>query len=141
MWNKRLPFDKLTITEVANPYNYDSSFIFYETQRSFVPKYQYDFDGEIILLVDGGVFSAAEDYVIAFKRLGLGKIVGERTAGGAAGYSMSPVFLLPNSGMLIRMETEFLLNSEGKMNEVYRSEPDEYLYSEQIKKLLLAYQL
>ena len=88
------------------------------------------------MLIDRGVFSAAEDFVLAFKQLNLGILAGEMTGGGAAGYIMSPIVRLPNSGILVKIETEFLLNENGTMNEIERTNPDIYIKSSDITNSL-----
>jgi hypothetical protein len=47
---------------------------------------------------------------------------------------MSPFIKLPNSGILIRIETEFILNEDAGMNEVNCTEPDIYISNDKLPK-------
>jgi hypothetical protein len=48
---------------------------------------QYAFSGEVVVLVDERTSSDAEIFALAARRLGVGTVIGQRTWGGAVGYS------------------------------------------------------
>jgi len=130
LWKNGFLNGKVRAIPIDNPQPYEASpFKFYKTTKKIEAKNTYPFNGKIIVLIDGGVFSATEDFILAFKRLKMGITAGEKTGGGAAGYIMSPIVRLPNSGILVKIETEFLLNEDGKLNEVERTKPDIYIES------------
>lgn len=130
LWKNGFLNGKVGAISIDKPQEYeDSPFKFYKSTKKIEAKNTYPFNGKIIVLIDGGVFSATEDYILAFKQLRMGITAGGKTGGGAAGYIMSPIVKLPNSGILVKIETEFLLNEHGKLNEVERTKPDIYIES------------
>jgi len=137
LWKSVFLNGKVNAVPIDKPYIYEnSSCRFFKTSNLIKAKNAYPFNGTIIVLIDRGVFSAAEDFVLAFKQLNLGILAGEMTGGGAAGYIMSPIVRLPNSGILVKIETEFLLNENGTMNEIERTNPDIYIKSSDITNSL-----
>ncbi|MBD3193220.1 MAG: hypothetical protein GF308_21480 [Candidatus Heimdallarchaeota archaeon] len=87
------------------------------------PTDQYDFDGEISLLVDKNVYSAAETFAVFCKQTDFATVYGTYTGGDGIG--MTPLyFVLPNSKLVIRMSTLMGLNVNGYANEEVRTEPD-----------------
>ena len=76
------------------------------------------------MLINGGCFSAADDYADLVKRIGLGTLVGQNTGGGGGRYLTPPAIRLPRSGMIFRAETELLLTPNGAVNELFGTEPD-----------------
>ena len=63
---------------------------------------QYAFRGKVAVLVDEMTSSDAEIFAAGVQRLGLGKVVGARTWGGAVGYSSNPeLALVDGSGFTI----------------------------------------
>lgn len=106
---------------------HDSDFEFFKTVKEFKTKKPYPFDGEIIVLIDNRVFSAAEDFATTFRRLEMGKLAGQTTAGGAAGFVSSSIVKLPHSGILVLIETELMLNPDNTINQVFRTEPDVFI--------------
>jgi|GEM_PF-5979026 len=81
------------------------------------------FSGKAWVLVDGGVASAAEDFVILCKKAKLATLVGKRTKGG--GMSSQPVvFSLPNSGLVVFFEDVAYIDDDGACNTLAGTEPD-----------------
>lgn len=73
------------------------------------------FKGKIYLLVDGGVFSAAEGFAAFASASGWATVVGRPTGGD--GMSIEPILLaLPNSGLLVRFPIILALNPDGSAN-------------------------
>ena len=63
---------------------------------------QYAFRGKVAVLVDEMTSSDAEIFAAGVQELGLGKVVGARTWGGAVGYSSNPeLALVDGSGFTI----------------------------------------
>ncbi len=97
---------------------------FLEITRTINPSNRYNFNGKLYILINGGSFSAADDYANAIKRIGLGTLVGENTGGGAAAYFGPVTVRLPRSGLIFVLEADLLLNPDGSFNELYGTEPD-----------------
>jgi hypothetical protein len=97
---------------------------FYEITRRIEPHHRYNFKGDLYILINGGCFSAADDYANAVKRIGFAKLAGRRTGGGAAGYAAPPFIRLPASGMVFRAETDLVINPDGSIDEISGTPPD-----------------
>ncbi|MBK5113398.1 MAG: hypothetical protein KGD59_04720 [Candidatus Heimdallarchaeota archaeon] len=93
-----------------------------------LPTSNFNFTGNISLIVDDMTYSASE-YLISFcKQTGFAKIYG--TAGGGDGLLRSYlVFALPNSKLLITMAKECGMTLEGEINEEFHTMPDVYYES------------
>lgn len=75
------------------------------------------------LLVDGGVYSAADKFAAFCRYSGWATLVGTRTAGDGLG--TTPVlFLLPETGLLLRYSLTAGENPEGTMNAAQGTSPD-----------------
>jgi hypothetical protein len=115
----------IRVIETRPPEGFDpNQWTFYELTRKIEPRNRYDFKGDIYILVNGGCFSAADDYVNAVKRIGFAKLAGCRTGGGVAGYFGPPFITLPASGMVFRVETDLVINPDGSYNEISGTPPD-----------------
>lgn len=69
------------------------------------------FSGKIFLIIDENVFSAADEFAMFCKQSGFATLVGCSTKGSGGD---TPMFItLSNSGLMIRFETEMLLNEDG----------------------------
>lgn len=122
-------FDKkkniVNTEETCAPQGFDpSEWVFYRVTRRIEPRHRYDFEGNIYILTNGGTGSAADVYANAVKRIGFAKLVGQNTAGGCAAYIGSPYIRLPASGMMLRAETEIVINPDGSINELFGTPPD-----------------
>lgn len=98
--------------------------VFYEITREIRPSERYLFDGDLYVLINGGSWSAADDYADLVKRTGLGTLVGQNTGGGGGAYLLPAAVRLPGSGMIFRLETEILLTPDGGINELSGTAPD-----------------
>jgi hypothetical protein len=115
----------INVTETQPPTELDPNlWTFYELIRRIKPRNRYDFKGDIYILINGGCFSAADDYVNAVKRIGFAKLVGRNTSGGAACYVAPPIVILPASGMAFRVETDLVVNPDGSFDEISGTPPD-----------------
>jgi Periplasmic protease len=103
---------------------------FFRFTREIDPRKTLPFKGRIYLLTTTHNYSASEIFVSAAKKTGFATIVGIRTGGGAAALLTVPYFALPESGIIFRMDVDYVLNPDGKPNEVYYTEPDVYLNPE-----------
>ncbi len=97
---------------------------FFEITRELEPGNSYPFDGELLLLVDRGTGSAADDYSNAMKRIGAARLVGQPTYGSAAAYVAPFAIPLPESGLEIVLEADILLNPDGSIDELVGTAPD-----------------
>ncbi len=87
------------------------------------PREPVGFQGQIILLVDDDVFSAAENLAVFAKETGWALIAGTTTGGDGIG--MDPVYsVLPHSGLVVRMPIFLGANSSGVVNEQQPTQPD-----------------
>lgn len=110
---------------------------FIEVQDGIIPYNPYHFKGKIYLLVDGGVYSAAESFATFAKTSKWATLVGTTTGGDGIG--AEPGYMaLPNSGILIRIPVALGLNPDGTINEEMRTQPDIYVepsYQDVLKQL------
>jgi len=105
-------------TELKKNFNY------YKTDYRIVePKKSVKFNGNIYLLVDKGVYSAAESFAVFAKSTGFATLVGEKTGGDGIG-SDPAMCVLPNSGFILRFPYVMGLTEDGSCNEEYKTEPD-----------------
>lgn len=81
-----------------------------------------DFKGKIYLLVDDGVYSAAEAFASFAKETGFATLVGE-TTGGDRVFERTPVVFLPTSKFAIRYARELTINEDGSINMESRTRP------------------
>jgi len=124
-WCSREQEHVVSTEEIDAPEGFDGEeWVFYRLTRRIEPGDQYDFDGSLYVLTNETTFSAADDYVNAVKRTGLGKLVGRPTRGGCAAYIGPPAIRLPASGMIFRVETEIVINPDGSINELFGTPPD-----------------
>ena len=108
----------------APPSFAENDWVFYEITRQIRPSERYNFHGRIYILINGGSWSAADDYADIIKRSRLGLVAGQNTAGGGGAYLAPGVIRLPRSGMIFRVETELLIAPNGSVNELFGTEPD-----------------
>ncbi|MDO3413322.1 S41 family peptidase [Saccharibacillus sp. CPCC 101409] len=88
-----------------------------------VPSPDFHVEGPKYVLVDSGVYSAAESFASFAKDSGLATLIGTTTGGG--GLSTGPILCaLPHSGYLVRFPQELALGADGRPNEEFRTEPD-----------------
>lgn len=102
----------------------DNSFYYFRTIKKIKPENTFDFDGDIVLLIDNNSFSAAEDIARIYKELKIGKIAGTNSCGGAAVIYAPAYFELPNSHILFELEFDMAFNSDGTINEISGTKPD-----------------
>jgi hypothetical protein len=115
----------INVTETQIPNGFDpNQWTFYKITRRIEPRNRYDFKGELYVLINGGCFSAADDYINAVKRIGFARLAGRNTGGGAAGYVAPPFIRLPASGMIFRVETDLVINPDGSFDEISGTPPD-----------------
>jgi hypothetical protein len=81
------------------------------------------FPGKLYLLTDGVVYSSSEAFAMFCKQTGFAKIVGEPTGGDGAGTDPL-LFVLPNSGIVLRFSASLGLNPDGSSNEEFGTQPD-----------------
>ncbi len=102
----------------------DKSFYYFRTTKNITPENTFNFNGEIVLLIDNNSFSAAEDIIRIYKELKIGKIAGTNSCGGAAVIYAPSYFELPKSHILFELEFDMAYNSDGTINEISGIEPD-----------------
>ena len=103
-------------------------FRIYDYQHTFTPTHDINFSGEIILLVDNVVYSAAEGFTLFCKQTGFATIYG--TASGGDGIMEFPThYRLPNSRIVINLSSALGLDRTGHANEEVRTQPDVYYES------------
>ena len=113
------------ITDTEPPEGFDpKQWTFFEVTRQIEPRNRYNFNGDLYVLMNEGCLSSADDYLNAVQRIGLARLVGRNTGGGAAGYVMPSIMTLPASGMAFKVETDLLVNLDGSINELFGTPPD-----------------
>ena len=81
------------------------------------------FHGRLYLLVDDGVYSAAEAFASFAKQSGFAQLIGSRTGGD--GITMGMLYrVLPNSGLVFTYTNVLGYSQDGKINEEEKTEPD-----------------
>lgn len=81
------------------------------------------FTGEIIILTDSVVFSAADEFTCFALNTAWATVAGETTGGGGIG-SDPALIRLPASGIIIRYPALIGLNSNGSLHTEYKTTPD-----------------
>jgi len=105
------------------PEVYGEDFKVYNSSQTYASTHEVDFDGEIILLVDNVVYSAAEGFTNFCKQTGFATIYG--TASGGDGFFIWPLYYtLPNSKLVITTSSSMSLDRTGHANEEVRTQPD-----------------
>lgn len=95
----------------------------YNFSSTYTATHAVDFNGEIILLTDNVVYSAAEGFTNFCKQTGFAKIYG--TPSGGDGFFVWPAyFVLPNSKLVITASSSMSLDRTGRANEEARTQPD-----------------
>jgi C-terminal processing protease CtpA/Prc len=112
--------------EVTPPAGFDEKeWVFYEMTRRLEPSRRFAFTGEMYVLINGGCFSACDDYPSTVKRIGLATLVGQTTGGaGGIGYCMTPFVRLPRSGMIFALDIHLPRNPDGSFSALHGLEPD-----------------
>ncbi len=80
-------------------------------------------DGQMWVLVDDRVASAADNFVRFCKKTGFATVVGTRT-GGLGGGSAPEMAMLPNTGLIFRYEVICAFNDDGTYNQITGTLPD-----------------
>jgi C-terminal processing protease CtpA/Prc len=95
---------------------------------TYEPLDELDFTGEIVVLMDNMVYSAAEGFVNFCKEYSFARLYG--TASGGDGIMIRPFnFVLPNSKLVINSASAIGLDATGHANEEVRTQPDVYYES------------
>jgi len=84
----------------------------------------FPFHGQIWMLVDENVFSAANQVAAFYKDTGFATLVGETTGGvsGSPAAASSNYFILPNTGIIVRYDPAYVTTVHGRPLE-YGIEP------------------
>ncbi len=102
---------------------FDGSYYAHETHLKVKPESPVAFEGEIFLLVDGGVFSSSGIWADFCKRTGWATLVGRTTA--TQGMGSDPgIVCLPESGILVRYPIDSGINADGTFNGEVGVRPD-----------------
>lgn len=117
----KLPKDKKYPAEVFTQFKY-----FVALTETVIPYNPVKFKGKVYLLVDGGVYSAAESFASFAKSTGWATLVGT-TTGGDGIIADPALMMLPNSGIVVRFSSSMGLNTDGTANEEFHTSPDIYV--------------
>jgi hypothetical protein len=112
--------------EVAPAEGFDSDeWVFYEITRRLDPSQRFPFKGDMYVLINGGCYSACDDYAQTVKRIGMATLVGQTTGGcGGIGYCMNSLVRLPKSGMMFVLDVHLPLNPNGSFTALHGLDPD-----------------
>jgi len=80
------------------------------------------FDGKVWLLVDGGSASASSQAALLLMNTGLATVVGQNTSGVMAAHHF--YLILPNTGMLFRIDVGYRTDAHGNSLEAHGITPD-----------------
>ncbi len=121
-----MPQYVIDMKEVKPPEGFDEKdWVFYEISRRLEPSQRFAFTGQMYVLVNGGCFSACDDYASTVKRTGIATLAGQTTGGaGAIGYCMTPFVRLPGSGMILALDVHLPINPDGSFTGLHGLEPD-----------------
>lgn len=114
-----------TRAQIDHNQRYYSNVIFKDRVTYYIEPSQnhIHFEGNLWVLIDENVASAAEKFTTICKRMNLATIIGETTTG--AGNSGQPVvFPLPNSGLLVMYEDIVGYNEDGTVTSLAGISPD-----------------
>ncbi len=84
----------------------------------------YPFDGNIWLLTNGNNLSAASLFAQHAKEMGFATLVGEQTGGGYSTYAFH--FTLPNTGIILRWDIDYLTDSDGRALNEFTTTPHHF---------------
>lgn len=101
----------------------DQTFRLIGETTAFHPFLPIPFKGEIIILTDPAVFSAADEFVCFAQNTSWATVGGEATGGGGVG-SDPALIRLPASGIIIRYPALIGLNSNGSLHTEHKMIPD-----------------
>ena len=134
-YNRLKKIDKLSKKNLSNaPEDLNTEFkLFRKEEKRIKPKDSIKYDGDIFLLVDGEVYSAAEMFASFCKSTGFATVIGEITGGDGIG-SDPVVCSLPNSGYIFTFSQEMGMSEDGKCNYEFRTSPD-YVVNAKIEDL------
>lgn len=110
------------------PEAYSDEFEIYDYQHTIAPTHEVNFDGEIIVLIDNFVYSAAEAFALFCKQTGFATIYGT-TSGGDGIMEFPTYYALPNSKLVICISSALGLDHTGHASEEVRTQPDFYYES------------
>ncbi|MFW9902100.1 MAG: S41 family peptidase [Candidatus Thorarchaeota archaeon] len=110
------------------PEAYTDEFKIYNYQQTITPTYEVNFNGEIIVLTDNFVYSAAEGFNLFCKQTGFATIYGT-TSGGDGIMEFPTYYALPNSKLIICISSALGLDHTGHASEEVRTQPDFYYES------------
>jgi len=112
--------------EMMPPEGFDGTeWVFYRITRRLEPSRRFPFQGDLYILINGGCFSACDDYASTVKRTGMATLVGQTTGGaGGIGYCMTPLVRLPYSGMIFALDIHLPVNPDGSFTALHGLEPD-----------------
>jgi len=110
------------------PEVYSDEFEVYDYEHIITPTYEVNFNGEIILLTDNVVYSAAEAFTLFCKQTGFATIYGT-TSGGDGIMEFPTYYALPNSKLVICITSALGLDHTGHASEEIRTQPDFYYES------------
>jgi len=97
------------------------AWVIYTKTRS-IPDDDFSFNGKIWLLIDQNSASASADAALLSINTGFATVVGEPTSGVMG--ALASYVLLPNTGILWRMDLGYLTDAYGRSFEVYGVAPD-----------------
>jgi len=113
-------FDNLPLEALGEGYE------IYNFSTTYAATHAVNFSGQVILLTDSVVYSAAEGFTNFCKQTGFAKIYG--TPSGGDGFFVWPVYYaLPNSKIVVTMSSSMSLDRTGRANEEARTQPDVYV--------------
>ena len=97
----------------------------YNFSSTYAATHEAGFNGEIILLTDNVVYSAAEGFTNFCKQTGFATIYG--TPSGGDGFFVWPhYYVMPNSKLVVTVSSSMSLDRTGRANEEARTQPDVY---------------
>ena len=105
------------------PEIYTDEFKIFDYRHIITPTNEVNFEGEIILLTDNVVYSAAEAFTLFCKQSGFATIYGTRS-GGDGIMEFPTYYTLPNSKLVICISSALGLDHTGHANEEVRTQPD-----------------
>ena len=84
------------------------------------------FEGEIWLLTNERNFSGSALFALHAKEMGFATLVGEKTGGAYTTSSSGAFFALPNTGVIVRWDIDYLTDDEGRVLNEFPTTPHYY---------------
>jgi C-terminal processing protease CtpA/Prc len=125
-WNRNKGIIPSRDTEHTVPSEVNTNNFVLDTLSLSVNPSTNTFQGDVYILVDNTIYSAAEGFAVFCKETKIAQLIGTNTGGDGIGVTPF-LFVLPNSKLVIRMAACMGINPDGTANEETQTVPHVYV--------------